>query len=109
VHAAGRELLEETGYRGRRGVLLGKLRPNPAIQENTLNAVLIEDAVASGPVSFDPAEDIRIALCPLSKIDSLIASGRIAHSLVIAAFYLLKLRRPELWLSGRRTAKASRR
>lgn len=91
VAAAERELLEETGYRGTRSLLLGTLRPNPAIQENHLNIVLIEGVKPVSGIQLDPAEDIRICPMPLSQIDSLIAHGKIVHSLVIAAFHLLRL------------------
>jgi 8-oxo-dGTP pyrophosphatase MutT (NUDIX family) len=96
IAAAERELLEETGYRGSRSLLLGKLRPNPAIQENFLNIVLIEGVTPAADVRFDPAEDIHVIPMPLSQIDSLIAHGKITHSLVIAAFHLFRLHREGL-------------
>ena len=91
IAAAERELLEETGYRGTGSKLLGRIRPNPAIQENFLNIVLIENAVPAADVQFDAAEDIHLCLKPLPEINRLIARGQITHSLVIAAFHLLKL------------------
>lgn len=96
IAAAERELLEETGYRGTRSILLGTIRPNPAIQENNLHIVLVEGAVPAGDVQFDPAEDIHVVPMPLREIDQLIAHGKIAHSLVIAAFHLLDLHRKGL-------------
>jgi len=89
--AAERELFEETGYRGTKTTLLATIRPNPAIQENNLHIVLIEGAVPAGDVQFDAAEDIRVVPMPLREIDHLIAHGKIAHSLVIAAFHMLLL------------------
>jgi ADP-ribose pyrophosphatase len=94
--AAERELLEETGYRGTRSTLLGTLSPNPAIQENRLNIVLIEGAEPAAGINLDPAEDIHVILMPLLEIDSLIAHGKITHSLVIAAFHLFRLHRDGL-------------
>jgi ADP-ribose diphosphatase len=96
VLAAERELLEETGYRGTKSTLLATIRPNPAIQENHLHIVLIEGAVPAGDVQFDAAEDIRVVPMPLREIDHLIAHGKIAHSLVIAAFHMLELYRKGL-------------
>lgn len=96
VAAAERELLEETGYRGSRSTLMATIRPNPAIQENNLHIVLIEGAVPAANVQFDPAEDIHVVPMPLREIDHLIAHGKIAHSLVIAAFHVLDLHRKGL-------------
>jgi hypothetical protein len=47
--------------------------------------------VPAGDVQFDAAEDIRVVPMPLREIDHLIAHGKIAHSLVIAAFHMLLL------------------
>ena len=96
VAAAERELLEETGYRGSRSTLMATIRPNPAIQENNLHIVLIEGAVPAADVQFDPAEDIHVVPMPLREIAHLIAHGKIAHSLVIAAFHVLDLHRKGL-------------
>lgn len=96
VVAAERELLEETGYRGTRATLLASIRPNPAIQENHLHIVLAEGVVPTADVQFDPGEDIHVVLMPLREIDNLIAHGKIAHSLVIAAFHMLHLYRQGL-------------
>lgn len=94
--AAERELLEETGFRGTKSTLLATIRPNPAIQENNLHIVLIEGVVPAADVQFDEAEDIHVVPMPLREIDHLIAHGKIAHSLVIAAFHMLDLHRKGL-------------
>jgi 8-oxo-dGTP pyrophosphatase MutT (NUDIX family) len=96
VAAAERELAEETGYRGTKSTLLATIRPNPAIQENNLHIVLIEGVVRAEDVQFDAAEDIHVVPMPLREIDHLIAHGKIAHSLVIAAFHMLDLHRKGL-------------
>jgi len=44
VTAAQRELREETGYTGARARVLGRVHPNPAIQNNRCHLVLVEDA-----------------------------------------------------------------
>lgn len=96
IAAAERELAEETGYRGTKSTLLATIRPNPAIQENNLHIVLIEGAARAEDVQFDAAEDIHVVPMPLREIDHLIAHGKIAHSLVIAAFHILDLHRKGL-------------
>ncbi|MBL9127993.1 MAG: NUDIX hydrolase [Verrucomicrobiales bacterium] len=95
VATAIRELREETGYSGRNARVLGTIAPNPAIQSNTCHTVLIEDCELSGSVAFDPAEDIRTRLCPVDELKTLVARGKVRHSLVAVAIFHL-----ELWRQG---------
>jgi ADP-ribose pyrophosphatase len=89
--AAARELLEETGYRASSVILLGRTRPNPAIQNNWLHSFLARDACFERAPIFDSTEHTAVRLVPLADVHALIADGTISHSLVIAAFYLLSL------------------
>ncbi len=90
--AAGRrELLEETGYSAKEFVHLGKARPNPAINTNWMNYYLALDCEKTENTAFDEHESVVTKLVPLAKIENLIKSGEITHSLVIAAFYYLNL------------------
>ena len=85
--AAKRELLEETGYSSENWVLLGRSHPNPAIQNNSIYHYLALDCEKTGEVLFDEHENIVSKLMPVAEVDSAIATGKITHSLVIAAFY----------------------
>ena len=87
--AAARELEEETGYRARRWRKLGVLHPNPAFLSNRLHTYLATDLVRIGEPAGDGDEEIELESAALSEIPGLIAGGRITHSLVVAAFYLL--------------------
>lgn len=89
--AAARELLEETGYRAREVTLLGRTRPNPAIQNNWLYSFLSLDAEFENEPTFDGTEWTAVRLVPLAQIPSLIAGGAITHSLVVAGFHWLSL------------------
>lgn len=84
--AARRELLEETGFSAREFVLLGKSRPNPAIQNNWLYHYAAIDAEQTEEIKFDEHESCVTRLHPLAEIPNLIKSGEITHSLVLAAF-----------------------
>lgn len=84
--AARRELLEETGYSAEEFVLLGKSRPNPAIQNNWIYHFAAINAEKTEEVEFDEHESVVTKLCPVMRIPSLIKSGEITHSLVLAAF-----------------------
>ena len=92
-----RELREETGYEGGPGRIIGQAFPNPAIMSNTCFTVLIEDCRCVHPVDFDQGEDLITRLAPLSEIPTLVAQGKIRHSVVIAALYHF-----DLWQRGLR-------
>lgn len=85
--AAGRELLEETGYAAEEIVHIGTVTPNPAIQSNRCHTFLARDASPIATPHFDGTEDIEFELVDLAQIPNLITSGQISHALVIAAFY----------------------
>jgi 8-oxo-dGTP pyrophosphatase MutT (NUDIX family) len=84
---AAREMAEETGYVPGKVILIGKSRPNPAIQNNWNYHYLALDCELKEKVKFDENESIAVRLVPLQEIPGLIGEGKITHSLVIAAFY----------------------
>jgi 8-oxo-dGTP pyrophosphatase MutT (NUDIX family) len=90
--AARRELREETGYEGGRWQLLGRVRPNPAIQSNTLHTALAEDVVATGERELDGSEVIDVETATLDEIRGKLLAGTIDHALVVAAFGHLAFR-----------------
>ncbi len=85
--AARRELLEETGYEADDWELLGKVHPNPAIQNNRCHTYLALNARCTGEQNLDGAEDIVVQEVPWSEIPGMIDRGEITHSLVITAFF----------------------
>lgn len=86
-----RELKEETGFFTSKGAVIGKVLPNPAFMSNQCFTVLAENCqLVSNPV-LDEGEDLRTVLYPIEEIPGLVRSGRIRHSLVIAAFYHFEL------------------
>jgi 8-oxo-dGTP pyrophosphatase MutT (NUDIX family) len=92
LEAAARELLEETGYRGRELSVLGTIHPNPALQPNTAHTILALDCVRVAAPRPDAHEDLELLVVPLAEIDRLLASGEISHALVATAFLHWKLR-----------------
>ena len=92
---AARELREETGYEGRDARRIGQVFSNPAIMNNTTFTVLIEDCRCQHEVQFDHGEDLITRLVPVQEVPGLVASGKIRHSLVVAALFYF-----DLWLRG---------
>ena len=91
MHAAKRELLEETGYEGREWYSLGKVHPNPAMLNNTCYYYLALGAHKVADLKLDEAEELEVGLYDLKEVPSLIQKGEIQHALVIAAFQFLQL------------------
>jgi 8-oxo-dGTP pyrophosphatase MutT (NUDIX family) len=90
--AAGcRELREETGYEGERARVIGRVLCNPAIMSNTCFTILVENCRMAGPVQFDSSEDLNTRLVPVAEVPDLVASGKIRHSLVVAALSFFEL------------------
>jgi 8-oxo-dGTP pyrophosphatase MutT (NUDIX family) len=90
--AARRELREETGHAAQNWKRLGVVHPNPAFQTNRCTTYLARGCRRVGALMPDAGEDIAVECVPLAKIPGLIRTGKITHSLVIAAFHFLSLR-----------------
>jgi ADP-ribose pyrophosphatase len=86
--AAGRELLEESGYRAGKLTYLGEVEPNPAFITNRCITFVAEELSPVGEPEGDGEEELEIEIAALAEIPRLILSGSIRHALVIAAFYL---------------------
>ncbi len=91
--AAQRELVEETGFSANDFILLGKSHPNPAINNNLVYHYLALDCEKTRETAFDEHESVVTKLVLLDNIEELIANGEITHSLVIAAFFWLRLKK----------------
>lgn len=91
IIGAARELAEETGYVPREMILLGKSRPNPAIQNNWIYHYLALDCEKTGATEFDEHESVTTKLVPATEIEDLIVEGQLTHSLVITAFHYLEI------------------
>ena len=96
VAAGLRELAEETGFVGTSARLLGRVHPNPAIQNNTCHLILVEGAVRAEAVDWDPDEEIAVSTMPVEDVYALVQAGCITHSLVLNALLLFAPRWAEL-------------
>jgi 8-oxo-dGTP pyrophosphatase MutT (NUDIX family) len=62
LSTAGRELLEETGYRASRLIPLGDVSPNPAFMNNRVHFFLATGLEKTGEQSLDEHEQIHCSL-----------------------------------------------
>ena len=85
--AALRELREETGYLPEEIRLVGKHRPNPALQNNSMHTFVALGCVPDGPQELDPFEDIKVVTMSLQEVINAAFDGRIEHSLMIASLF----------------------
>tara|TARA_B100000575_G_C22947835_1_gene548306 strand:- start:161 stop:694 length:534 start_codon:yes stop_codon:yes gene_type:complete len=83
--AAARELLEETGYTAGKIVPLGKVAPNPALQDNWCFSFLARDARKTDEQMLDAGEDIDVLEIDPAEIRALVESGEINHGVVVVA------------------------
>ena len=88
---AARELFEETGYEAAEVLLLGRTRPNPAIQDNWIHTFLARGVEYRQEPLNQGTERTRVRLVPLERIPSLIREGTIDHALVVVGFHWLAL------------------
>jgi 8-oxo-dGTP pyrophosphatase MutT (NUDIX family) len=92
--AARRELLEETGYEAEEWALLGVTLPNPAFHNNRIHHYLARGAKWIKEPELDDNESVTTTLKSLDEAHQLIREGKMAHSMVVAAFYFFdRLRR----------------
>ncbi|MDR1891157.1 MAG: NUDIX hydrolase [Puniceicoccales bacterium] len=85
IEAAQRELEEETGFCGELAKVIATLYPNPAIQTNVLNVVLIKNCTKKKDTHFDEFEDLTTSLITKQDLIKAVAIGEISHCITIAA------------------------
>jgi 8-oxo-dGTP pyrophosphatase MutT (NUDIX family) len=87
LHAAKRELEEETGFISKEWQQIGVVNANPAIQTNKCYTFLARNVENLGTINFDPDEYIEHQLVPLSELKNYVSSGKITNTFIIAAIY----------------------
>ena len=95
ITAAGRELLEESGYRAGRIESLGSINPNPALFANRVHMFVALDCEPCAAIENGETEETTVELLPRSELHSTIRAGGIDHALVVAALYAFDLWRAE--------------
>jgi len=95
LDAGVRELLEETGYSGENARIIGKVCPNPAIQDNYCYTVLVENAIQTSEPRPDDMEDIEVFTVGQTDLLQQIKDGFIEHGLVLNALMFYAMTKPE--------------
>lgn len=91
IEAARRELREETGYEPDcEARILGCVHPNPAIHGNHCHIIWYEKVVHRGEPQPDELEDLEQEVMELDQIKHMAVSGKITHSMMLAALFLLE-------------------
>lgn len=88
--AAARELLEETGYRGRLR-RIGDVNPNPALFGNRLVTFVADDCEPVAEIANDSTEETVVQLVSEAELPGLVRAGQVDHALVLSALYWLHL------------------
>lgn len=92
--AAARELMEETGYRGRMR-LIGRVNPNPALFTNYLYTFVCDDCELVGEIDNDVVEETLVELVAPAELPALVRAGEVDHALVLTALFWLHLDQAE--------------
>jgi len=92
LHAAKRELQEETGYQAKKFILLGTFYGNPGRSGTVFYAYTARGLKAGQPDPED-AEFLENGFLSPSRIDSMIKKGEIKEPYFMAAWLLYKLKR----------------
>jgi ADP-ribose pyrophosphatase len=92
--AARREMREESGYDSADVVELGRVHPNPAIQPNYCYSFVARNVHRVARPRLGGSEETEVVVIPLGEVKGLIASEKITHALVIAAFSFFHVYNP---------------
>ncbi|MBI2753514.1 MAG: NUDIX hydrolase [Betaproteobacteria bacterium] len=87
---AARELAEETGYGEGNLMLLGDLRPQPALLSNRACIYLAKNVRRLAEPKLDAGEDIEVVLIDRREVPARISGGEITNAMTIAALGLAR-------------------
>lgn len=94
--AAARELLEETGYKAEKLIMIGSANPDPAFMNNTSYTYFALNPVKTDIQSLDPDELIDIQIVPVRLFEQHMGGGEFINAITILAYTWYKKFKDEL-------------
>ena len=88
LHAAQRELLEESGYSSKNWVDIGAVSPNPDSHTNLIHAFLALDAEKVADQNLDATEEIEVYPTPLAEVIGMARRGELLQAMHVSALFL---------------------
>ena len=96
LEAAGRELEEETGFRGGRMEVLMKCPSSAGMSDEIIHFILVDKLQQTGPGGGDDSEDITVHVIPLNEVHDWLQqqmdSGLPVDPKIYSALYWLSLK-----------------
>lgn len=87
LHAAKRELLEETGYSSENFTQTGVVSPNPANHNNLAYCFLARDLELIDTPQLDSTEEVDTLLVPIKEVIKMLESGQFLQALHVSSIY----------------------
>jgi ADP-ribose pyrophosphatase len=92
LEAAGRELVEETGFAAGSLVLIGTISPNPSFMGNRCFTYLAEGLRESGAQQLDELELLEVLHVPVAELTARIGNAPYLNAMTaLALFWYLRL------------------
>lgn len=87
LHAAQRELEEETGYTGGEWEEIMTIAPNPGIMDNLCHCFYARGVKKTNSQHLDATEDIEVFIYPKEKVKEMLLRGDFIQALMVAPLW----------------------
>ena len=87
LHAAQRELEEETGYTGGNWEEIMTIAPNPGVMDNLCHCFYARGVKKTSNQHLDETEDIDVFLCPKEEVKQMLLRGEFIQALMVAPLW----------------------
>ena len=87
LHAAQRELEEETGYTGGEWEEIMTIAPNPGVMDNLCHCFYARGVKKTSNQHLDETEDIDVFLCPKEEVKQMLLRGEFIQALMVAPLW----------------------
>ena len=87
LHAAQRELEEETGYTGGEWQEIMTIAPNPGVMDNLCHCFYARGVKKTSQQHLDETEDIEVFLCTKAEVKDMLVQGKFIQALMVAPLW----------------------